>query len=180
MRERGSDYFENSRQATYLHRDYALRNPLQFEGYGEHCWGFTACDGPGWHKRVVNGIEREFFDYIARGAPFGPDDGTVSPWVVVASLPFAPEIVFPTIQSLCHLDLGMRKPYGFKRSFNRTFTLDGSPTGWWVSENQFGIDQGPVVLMVENYRTGLIWDIMRRCPYIVAGLRRAGFTGGWL
>jgi hypothetical protein len=180
MREHDSDYFENSRQATYLHRDYAIRNPLQFEGYGELCWGFTACDGPGWHKRVVNGIEREFFDYIARGAPFGPDDGTVSPWVVVASLPFAPEIVLPTIQSLAHVDLGMRKPYGFKRSFNRTFTLDGSPTGWWVSENQFGIDQGPVVLMVENYRTGLIWEIMRRCPYIIAGLRRAGFTGGWL
>ena len=180
MREHGSDYFENSRQATYLHRDYAIRNPLQFEGYGELCWGFTACDGPGWHKRVINGIEREFFDYIARGAPFGPDDGTVSPWVVVASLPFAPEIVFPTIQSLAHLDLGMRKPYGFKRSFNRTFTLKDSPTGWWVSENQFGIDQGPVVLMVENYRTGLIWDIMRRCPYIIAGLRRAGFAGGWL
>ena len=68
----------------------------------------------------------------------------------------------------------MRKPYGFKRSFNRTFTLEGSPTGWWVSENQFGIDQGPVVLMVENYRTGLIWGIIRRCPYIIAGLRRAG------
>ena len=180
MREHGSDYFENSRQATYLHREYAIRNPLQFEGYGELCWGFTACDGPGWHKRVIKGIEREFFDYIARGAPFGPDDGTVSPWVVVASLPFAPEIVFPTVQNLSRLDLGTRKPYGFKRSFNRTFTLDGSPTGWWVSENQFGIDQGPVVLMVENYRTSLIWDIMRRCPYIVAGLRRAGFTGGWL
>jgi hypothetical protein len=180
MREHGSDYFENSRQATYLHREYAIRNPMQFEGYGEHCWGFTACDGPGWHKRVVNGIEREFFDYIARGAPFGPDDGTVSPWVVVASLPFAPEIVLPTIQNLAHLDLGTRKQYGFKRSFNRTFTLDDSPTGWWVSENQFGIDQGPVALMVENYRSGLIWDIMRRCPYIIAGLRRAGFTGGWL
>ncbi len=95
---------------------------------------------------------------------------------MVACLPFAPEIVLPTIQSLAHLDLGVRKPYGFKRSFNRTFTLKGSPTGWWVSENQFGIDQAPVVLMVENYQTGLIWEIMRRVPYIIAGLRRAGFT----
>ena len=95
MREHGSDYFENSRQATFVQQEYAVHNPLQFAGYGEHCWGFTACDGPGWVKRVVDGVERQFFDYIARGAPFGPDDGTVAPWVVVASLPFAPEIVIP-------------------------------------------------------------------------------------
>ena len=100
MRERGSDYFENSRQATFVQQEYAIRNPLQFAGYGEHCWGFTACDGPGWVKRVVDGVERQFFDYLARGAPFGPDDGTVAPWVVVASLPFAPEIVIPTVRHL--------------------------------------------------------------------------------
>ena len=52
--------------------------------------------------------------------------------------------------------------------------------GWWMSPYFFGIDQGPVVLMIENYRTGLIWDIMRRCPALLAGLRRAGFAGGWL
>jgi hypothetical protein len=84
MRDRGSDYFENTRQATFVQQEYAIRNPMQFEGYGEHCWGFTACDGPGWVARVVDGVERQFFDYIARGAPFGPDDGTVAPWVVGA------------------------------------------------------------------------------------------------
>jgi hypothetical protein len=180
MRERGSDYFENSRQATYVQQEYAIRNPLQFVGYGEHCWGFTACDGPGWVKRVVNGVERQFFDYIARGAPFGPDDGTIAPWVVVASLPFAPEIVIPTVRNFARLNLGMTAPYGFKPSFNQTFTVDDSPTGWWVTPYHFGIDQGPVVLMIENYRSGLIWDIMRRCPALLAGLRRAGFAGGWL
>jgi hypothetical protein len=56
----------------------------------------------------------------------------------------------------------------------------GSPTGWWVSPHHFGIDQGPVVLMIENYRSGLLWNIMRRCKPIVTGLRRAGFSGGWL
>src|SRR5215207_9428830 len=96
MRERGSDYFENSRQATFVQQAYAVHNPMQWVGYGEHCWGFTACDGPGWVERVVDGKERKFFDYIARGAPFGPDDVTVSPWVVVASLPFALKIVAPT------------------------------------------------------------------------------------
>jgi hypothetical protein len=177
MRERRSDYFENSRQATFVQQAYAVQNPMQFEGYGEHCWGFTACDGPGW----VNGVERQFFDYIARGAPFGPDDGTVAPWVALASLPFAPEIVLPTIRSLTGVNLGgQHRPYGFKCSFNRTFKVEDSPTGWWVTPYQFGIDQGPVVLMIENYRTGLIWEIMRRCPPVVTGLRRAGFTGGWL
>jgi hypothetical protein len=180
MRERGSDYFENSRQATFAQQEYAIRNPLQFAGYGEHCWGFTACDGPGWVKRMVNGIERQFFDYMARGAPFGSDDGTVAPWVVVASLPFAPEIVIPTLRHFGRLNLGLTAPYGVKPSFNQTFTVDDSQTGWWVTPYHFGIDQGPVVLMIENYRSGLIWDIMRRCPALLAGLRRAGFTGGWL
>ena len=66
------------------------------------------------------------------------------------------------------------------RSFNRTFVDPGNPVGWWVTPYHFGIDQGPVILMIENFRTGLIWDITRRCPYIVDGLRRAGFRGGWL
>ena len=181
MRDRGSDYFENSRQATFVQQAYAIHNPLQFAGYGEYCWGFTACDGPGWVTRVVDGVERQFFDYTARGAPFGPDDGTVAPWVVVASLPFAPEIVIPTVRHLANLKLGGRDSrYGFEPSFNQTFRVDDSPTGWWLSPYYFGIDQGPVALSIENYRTGLIWDITRRCPCIVAGLRRAGFTGGWL
>jgi hypothetical protein len=180
MREHGSDYFENSRQATYVHQEYAVRNPQQFAGYGEFCWGVTATDGPGWQKRTANGIERQFFDYYARGVPYGPDDGTIAPWVVVASLPFAPEIVIPTVRAMARLDLGMTKRYGFKPSFNQTYEVPDSPTGWWITPYHFGVDQGPVILMIENYRTGLIWNIMRRCPYIAAGLRRAGFQGGWL
>jgi hypothetical protein len=180
MREHDSDYFQNSRQATFVQQAYAVQNPMNFEGYGKHCWGFTACDGPGWVKRTVNRTERDFFDYIARGAPFGPDDGTVAPWVVVASLPFAPEIVVPTVRNFARMNLGKTRLYGFKPSFNQTFKVEGSATGWWISPYHFGIDQGPVVLMIENYRTGLIWNIMRRCGPIVTGLRRAGFTGGWL
>jgi len=180
MREHQSDYFENSRQATYIHQEYARRNPLEFADYGEFCWGFTATDGPGWEKRVVKGVERQFYGYYARGAPFGPDDGTVAPWVVVASLPFAPEIVIPTIHALAQLDLGHTRRYGFKPAFNQTYKVTDSETGWWVTPYHFGIDQGPVALMIENYRTGLIWEITRRASYIVAGLRRAGFRGGWL
>ena len=180
MRDHGSDYFLNSREATFVQQEYAIRNPMNFVGYNEHCWGFTACDGPGWVKREVNGVEREFFDYTARGAPFGPDDGTVAPWVVIASLPFAPEIVIPTIRHFAEMDLGMTGRYGFRPSFNQSFVVENNPTGWWVSPNNFGIDQGPVVLMIENYRTGLLWNIMRGCPAVVTGLTRAGFKGGWL
>jgi hypothetical protein len=180
MRQHDSDYFENSRQATFVQQEYAIRNPLGFAGYGKHCWGFTASDGPGWVKRKIKRTEREFFDYIARGAPFGPDDGTVAPWAVVASLPFAPEIVVPTVRHFARKQLGMTRMYGFKPSFNQTYTVENSPTGWWVSPYHFGIDQGPVALMIENYRTGLLWNLMRQCQPIVTGLRRAGFAGGWL
>ncbi|MDX0693594.1 glucoamylase family protein [Sinorhizobium medicae] len=180
MRDHNSDYFQNSRHATYVQQQYAIRNPLKFAGYGKHCWGFTASDGPGWIKRTVDGVEREFYDYTARGAPFGPDDGTVSPWVVVGSLPFAPEIVIPTVWNFAQMQMGMTRLYGFKPSFNQTFAVEGSETGWWVTPYHFGIDQGPVVLMIENYRTGLLWNVMRRCEPLVVGLRRAGFTGGWL
>ena len=181
MRERHSDYFENTRRATYVQQAYAKHNPMQFAGYGEHCWGFTACDGPGDVKRTVGGVERQFFDYVARGAPFGPDDGTVAPWVVAASLPFAPEIVIPTLKHLESLKMGSQsKRYGLMPAFNQTFSVDDSPTGWWVTPHYFGIDQGPLTLMIENYRSDFIWNVMRRCPYIVDGLRRAGFTGGWL
>ena len=181
MRERGSDYFENSRQATYVQQEYAIRNPLQFVGYGEHCWGFTACDGPGWVKRVVNGVERQFFDYIARGAPFGPDDGTIAPWVVVASLPFAPEIVIPTVRHFARLNLGMTAALRVQAVVQPdVYAWTTARPAGGSRPYHFGIDQGPVVLMIENYRTGLIWDIMRRCPALLAGLRRAGFTGGWL
>ena len=130
MRERGIDYFENSRRATYVHQQYAIRNPLEFEGYSESAGGLTASDGPGWTVRTMNGIERHFFDYNARGAPYGPDDGTIAPWAVVASLPFAPEIVLPTMKNFEKMELGMPEPFGFKATFNQTFPVDGSDHGW--------------------------------------------------
>jgi hypothetical protein len=179
MRRHGIDYFENSRRATFVQQEYAIRNPMGFEGYGANCWGITASNGPGWVKRKVRGIERTYYDYIARGVPYGPDDGTIAPWAAVASLPFAPEIVLPTIKYFASLDLGMHEPYGFKPTFNRTFPVPGSEIGW-VSPYYIGIDQGPVALSIENYRSGSLWELMRRCPPLVTGLRRAGFRGGWL
>jgi hypothetical protein len=181
MRDKGIDYFENTRRATLVQREYAIDNPLEFAGYGKDCWGITACDGPGPDTIKLNGIERRFFDYLGRGVPYGPDDGTVGPWAVVASLPFAPEIVLPAIDYLVHqVDLKMGNPYGFKATFNPTYPdKSGNPYGW-VSPWHYGINQGPINPMIENHRTGLLWRLMRGCPYVITGLRRAGFTGGWL
>ena len=181
MRSKGIDYFENSRRATYVQREYAIDNPLKFAHYGGHCWGLTASEGPGPDTITVAGIERRFFDYVGRGVPYGPDDGTIAPWAVAASLPFAPEIVLPTLDYCIHdLELTKSNRYGFKASFNPTYPVPcGNPHGW-VSPWHFGLNEGPTILMIENYRTGLLWQLMRGCPYIIDGLRRAGFDGGWL
>ena len=181
MRSKGIDYFENSRRATLVQQQYAIANPGDFAGYGEYCWGITASDGPGPATLEVKGVKREFFDYVARGVPHGPDDGTIAPWVVVASLPFAPEIVLPTIDYFVHqVGLKTGNPYGFKATFNPSFPCNCSNPYGWVSPWHFGIDQGPIILMIENYRSEMLWQLMRNCPYIKNGLLRAGFTGGWL
>ncbi|TPQ36136.1 hypothetical protein C2U69_19290 [Cupriavidus pinatubonensis] len=174
------DYFENSRRATLVQQQYAIRNPLDFEQYGEFCWGTTASDGPGAVTRTINGVPRTFFDYIARGVPYGPDDGTLAPWAVVASLPFAPDIVLPTIAHFSRLRLCETNPYGFKASFNPTYPCEPARAAGWVSQYHFGINEGPTVIMIENYLSGRIWALMRECPYIKAGLLRADFSGGWL
>ena len=127
MREHGSDYFENSRQATFVQQEYAIRNPMKFAGYGEHCWGFTACDGPGWVKRVVNGVEREFFDYIARGAPSGR---TTAPSLRGSSWPRCHSRRRSSSRRSAILPgwtSGMTRLYGFKPSFNQTFAVEDSP-----------------------------------------------------
>ena len=181
MRGKDSDYFENSRRATYVQQRYAIVNPRGFSDYGKTCWGISASDGPGPDIIEIGGQQRRFFDYLARGVPDGPDDGTIAPWAVVASLPFAPEVVLPTLDYFInHVDLKTEDRCGFKATFNPTHPDRSENPFGWVSPWQFGLNQGPIVLMIENYRTGLPWHLMRSSPYAVCGLRRAGFTGGWL
>jgi len=181
MRAKGIDYFENSRRATQMQWRYATADPNRFGDYGADNWGITAGDGPGPAQFEIDGVRRDFLGYAARGAPFGPDDGTYSPWVVVASLPFAPEIVKPTIRHMIdNLELAQVARYGFEASFNPLFPGGSHRPHGWRSEWNYGINQGPIVLMVENYRSGLPWRLMRGCTPLAEGLRRAGFTGGWL
>ena len=180
MRERGMDYFENSRRATRIQQEYAIRNPNGYNHYGEYCWGITASDGPGETTRLIDGIQREFLDYCARAVPFGPDDGTIAPWAVIASLPFAPDIVLPTLADFGRYRRQGDDKYGFKATFNPTFPDPGGAPNGWVSAWHFGLNEGPIVTMIENYESGLVWKLMRRCPHVSNGLRVAGFTGGWL
>jgi hypothetical protein len=177
MRGKCIDYFENSRRATYVQQAYARDNPRGFTGYDENCWGISASEGPGPATRSVHGKRRRFYGYEARGVPDGPDDGTLSPWAAVASLPFAPEIVLPVLLRFEHLKLRAQNPYGFKATFNMTFPQKGS---FWISPYHLALNQGPIILMIENFHSGLVWRLMRSCPAIARGLKRAGFSGGWL
>jgi len=180
-RKTGIDYFENSRRATQIHRQYGIKNPMKFAHYNEYVWGLTASDGPGPATLELNGVQRTFFGYEARGAPFGPDDGTISPWAVATSLPFAPDIVIKTIRHIIERlkSLG-HSPYGFVASFNPSYPDTSSNLNAWASPWIFGLNEGPILMMIENYHTELIWKTMQRCPYIVKGLQRAGFRDGWL
>jgi len=191
MRKKDTDYFRNSTVATHIQRKYAIRNPRKFAGYEKNCWGFTASDGPGDRRTKYRGRMHQFYDYIARGAPFGPDDGTISPWAAIASLPFAPDIVLEEIRHLERLIGHSPAGYGFHASFNQSwpdgrawgglrYKLQGSERTAWVSPWHFALNQGPIVLMIENYRSDLIWRLTRQCWPIREGLRRAGFEGGWL
>ena len=173
MKAKGLDYFENSRRAVRVQQSYAQDNPQGFSGYGPHCWGVSASDGPGPASKTIDNAKRDFWTYKARGVPEGPDDGTLAPGAVVASLPFAPELVPDTLRELVRAYPNLRSEYGLRASLNPTF-------GHWVSPLNYGLDQGPIVMMIENQRTGLVWNLMRRCPYIWRGLRQAGFAGGWL
>jgi hypothetical protein len=190
MRERGIDYFENSRRAVYAQQAYAVANPGGWAGYGADFWGLTACDGPVNLTVEVNSTLREFHTYWARGASFTEvnDDGTVSPSAAAASIVFAPEIVIPTLISIRQTyGEPIFSTYGFLDAMNPTFKLDipvqhgrVDPELGWFDTDYIGIDQGPILAMVENYRTELIWRTMRRNPHIIRGLRAAGFAGGWL
>jgi len=182
MEEKGIDYFENSRRAAYVHRTYATQNPHQWIDYSDSIWGLTACDGPKDTSFEVNGILRKFRSYSARGtgAEEEVDDGTIAPTGAAGCVPFAPEIVIPALKAMRNkYGDKLWTEYGFVDAFNPTYITPPTPNGWF-DHDYLGIDQGPIVLMIENHRNGFVWDVMRKSKYIVEGLRKAGFTGGWL
>jgi hypothetical protein len=178
MHAKRCDYFENSRRATWIQREYAKRNPHGFVGYDENGWGLSACEGPADTILRVDGVEQPTLGYAARGVPYGPDDGTLSPPAVLASLPFAPEIVMPALRNLLARYPEVLHDGRLATGVNPTLVgADGRP---WVSPGHFGLDQGIVAMMIENHCSGQIWKLLHDCAPIRDGLRRAGFDGGWL
>jgi hypothetical protein len=164
MSRKNSTYFENSRLATLAQRQYAIENPLHFPNYGPDEWGFTACDGPG---RVIDGVR--YAGYRARGAPGGFDDGTIAPTAAASSIPFAPDMC---ISALRH----MYDTYGTNLWTTEGFRDAYNIRARWFAQDLLGINQGPMVVMLENYRTGSTWSRMLADPTIQRGLERAGFT----
>jgi hypothetical protein len=191
MRQRGIDYFENSRRATYAQQAYAIANPLNCKDYGAAMWGITASDGPGNIEVDDPMGRRTFRAYTARGigGAAAHDDCTLAPTAAVASIPFAPELAIPAVLNMYRrFGQYIYGTYGFLDAFNSSFTFSDVPVhqgrcipGFgWVDDDYLGIDQGALVAMIENYRSGLIWNVMRENPYVRRGLERAGFSGGWL
>jgi hypothetical protein len=177
MREKDSDYFENTKRTIRLHREYGERNPHNFKGYGRDFWGISAGEGPSDQQLRLDGRDLRFFGYMSRGVPYGPDDGTIAPWAMLAALPFDAAAALAGTRHLLGEYPQVCTGDRFSSGFNPTLPMDGQG---WLSEGCYGLDQGLVVMMIENHRTGLIWDIFKRCPYVRAGLSRAGFRGGWL
>jgi hypothetical protein len=196
MRAHASDYFETARRATLAQRAYAIANPQAYRGYGPEVWGLTACDGPGDMTFDVDGRARTFHGYWARGASLAGvrDDGTLAPTAAASAIAVAPEVAVPAIEAMARLYGGrLFTAHGFIDAWNPTYRPAHStrsarsvergrvdPELGWFDTDALGIDQGPIVAMIENFRSGLIWRVMRRNPHLVQGLRRAGFEGGWL
>ncbi len=190
MRRHGLDYFENTRRAIHAQRNYAMINPRSWRSYGADVWGISACDGPA-HVRLPYGSEKRLFRrYWARGAagPWAFDDGTLTPAAVLASLAFAPDVALPAIEAQ-HRRFGAHiyGDYGFVDAFNPSFDFDVPLRAGrqvkglgWVDSDYIGIDQGLIVAALENQRSQLIWRVMRNNADLRRGLRRAGFSGGWL
>jgi hypothetical protein len=192
MARKGIDYFENSRRATLSQRAYGADNPNKWTGYSGDLWGWTASDGPGGFRvKQANGIERRFMGYSARGVSGERvvDDGTIVPTATGGSVAFAPEVTIPTLMNMqAKYGDALYTRYGFKDAFNPSFIFTDLPSrsgtvdpqAGWIGRDHLGIDQGPILAMMENHRSGLVWRVMRKNPHIVRGLKAIGFKGGWL
>jgi hypothetical protein len=159
LRKKGAalTYFENSRRATLAAREYCITNPLKYPGYSSNIWGITACDGP------------PPVGYRDRGAPPSQnDDGTIAPTAAGGSIAFTPTESIATLKEmLSRYRADLWGPYGFRDAMNINKN--------WFSNSVIGIDQGPIIIMIENYRTGKIWEKFMQHPVVQNGLKKAGF-----
>ncbi|MFT3843411.1 MAG: glucoamylase family protein [Lacibacter sp.] len=157
LKDRYADYWEQNRNHTLINREHCIKNPNNFKGYGEHCWGLTASD-------TYNG-------YAAHSPT--EDLGTISPTAALSAFPYTPGYSMKALKHF-YFDLGdsIWSEYGFVDAFNETQN--------WYAKSHLAIDQGPIVAMIENYRTGLLWKLFMSCPEIKTGLNKLGFESPWL
>jgi hypothetical protein len=150
--DRYADYWAQAVAHARVNRAYCVRNPKGFAGYGPDCWGLTASDS-------VHGYDAH--------SPTN-DLGVITPTAALASFPFTPKASMQALRHFYHV-LGDRiwGDYGFVDAFSET-------AGWYAS-SYLAIDQGPIVVMIENARTGLLWRLFMSCPEVLVGLRRLGF-----
>lgn len=152
-----ADYWLQNVNHTLINRAHCIKNPGRYTGYGENCWGLTASDN---HE-----------GYNAHS----PDNdlGVISPTAALSSFPYTPKY---SMQALRHFyyNLGDKiwSEYGFVDSFNET-------KGWYA-KSHLAIDQGPIIVMIENYRTHLLWDLFMSCPEVQGGLKKLGFKSPYL
>lgn len=153
LKDQYADYFEQNRNHSLIHHEYAKLNPKKFFGYSEAVWGLTASDDP-------------FVGYLAHEPP--KDNGVVSPTAALSSFPYTPEESMKALKFFYYV-LGDKlwKEYGFVDAFS----LDEP----WFANSFLAIDQGPIIIMIENYRSGLLWDLFMSAPEVKAGLIKLGF-----
>ncbi len=183
MKNKGIDYFENSRRATLANRAYCIDNPNNFKAYSENIWGLSACDGPANTSQYIDGDTIKFWTYRARGASALRiiDDGTIALTAAGGSIPFAPDECLNALYTIKHTyGDSIYGEYGFKDAFNISFQKKNNRESGWFDIDYLGIDQGPILIQLENYETGLIWELLKKNKYIVNGLKKAGFSGGWM
>lgn len=157
LKDRYADYWEQNKNHTLINYTYCVENPKGFKGYGQNCWGLTASD--------------TYDGYNA----FSPtnDFGTITPTAALSAFPYTPEYSMKALKHF-YYDLGDRiwSEYGFTDAFNETKN--------WYAASHLAIDQGPIVAMIENYRSGLIWKLFMSCPEIKTGLKKLDFQSPWI
>jgi hypothetical protein len=153
LKDTYADYWEQNRNHTLINREHCVRNPNKFKGYGENCWGLTASD--------------TYDGYNA----FSPtnDFGTITPTAALSAFPYTPEYSMKALRHF-YYNLGDKiwSEYGFVDAFNET-------KGWYA-KSHLAIDQGPIIVMIENHRSGLMWKLLMSCPEVQNGLKKLGFT----
>ena len=155
LKDRYADYWKQNQNHTLINHDYCVDNPKKFKGYGADCWGLTAGDT---------------YDGYDAYSPEN-DGGTIAPTAALSAFPYTPEYSMKALKHF-YYDLGDKiwGEYGFVDGFNET-------RGWYA-KSYLAIDQGPIVAMIENYRTGLLWKLFMSCPEVQRGLKKLDFKTG--